>query len=73
VGNDHLREGSKNGGTTAYWRAIYDDHRRVMVAISYNSDLGDAWEWADAPHYPEEMSHSAVRLGVNYVVYAMSH
>jgi hypothetical protein len=73
VGNDHLREGSKNGGTTGYWRAIYDDHRRVMVAISYNSDLGDAWEWADSPYYPEEMSHSAVRLGVNYVIYAMSH
>jgi hypothetical protein len=44
-----------------------------MVAISYNSDLGDAWEWADAPHYPEKFSALAIRIGVNYVVYAMTH
>jgi hypothetical protein len=44
-----------------------------MVAISYNSDLGDAWEWADEPQYPEKFSALAIRIGVNYVVYAMTH
>ena len=75
-GQAHLREGSKNGGNGgvgAHWRAIYDDHRRVMVAISYNSDLGDAWEYADDPYYPEKFSGLAIRMGVNYVVYAMTH
>jgi hypothetical protein len=23
-----------------------------MVLITYNSDLGDAWEWMDHPQYP---------------------
>ena len=32
VGHDHLREGSKNGGTVPYWRAIYDDKGRVLGA-----------------------------------------
>jgi hypothetical protein len=76
VGHDHLREGSKNGGSGgigAHWRAIYDDHRRVMVAISYNSDLGDGWEWADDPYYPEKFSGTAIRIGVNYVLYALTH
>ena len=54
-----------------HWRGIFDDKGRVMVAISYNSDLGDAWEWADAPHYPEKFSGLAIRIGVNYVVYAI--
>jgi Domain of unknown function (DUF4159) len=72
-GQAHLPEGSKNGGVGAHWRAIYDDHRRVMVAISYNSDIGDAWEYADDPYYPERFSGFAIRLGVNYVVYALSH
>lgn len=75
-GEAHIRAGCKNcgdGGRGAHWQAIYDDHGRVMIAISYNSDLGDAWEWADAPHYPENASSSAIRLGVNYVVYAMTH
>ncbi len=73
VGHDHLREGSKNNGVVAHWRAIYDDHRRIMVAISYNSDLGDGWEWADDPYYPEKFSGMAIRIGVNYVLYSMSH
>jgi len=72
-GRDHLREGSKNGGTVAYWRAIYDEKGRIVVAAAYNSDLGDAWEWADDPGYPEKMSGLAIRLGINYIVYAMTH
>ena len=47
---------------------------RVMVAISYNSDLGDAWEWADDPVLSgRDVAFRRVRLGVNYVIYAMSH
>ncbi len=44
-----------------------------MIAISYNSDLGDAWEWADDPVYPEKAAGLAVRVGVNYIIYAMTH
>ncbi len=73
-GEAHLRMGYKYAdGKGAHWRAIYDDKGRVMVAISFNSDIGDAWEWADDLHYPEQFSDLAIRLGVNYVVYAMSH
>jgi hypothetical protein len=44
-----------------------------MVAMSVNSDLGDSWEWADDPRYDEKFSALGIRIGVNYVVYAMSH
>ena len=63
----------RSAGTTAYWRAVYDDKGRAMVAICANSDLGDAWEWADAPHYPEKYSALGIRIGVNYVLYALTH
>ena len=72
-GAEHLRAGYKNDGIGAHWRGIYDDKGRVMVAISFNSDVGDSWEWADAPRYPERFSSLGIRLGVNYVVYAMTH
>ena len=72
-GAAHLRLGYKNDGIGAHWRGIYDDKGRVMVAISFNSDLGDAWEYADDPRYPEKFSDLAIRVGVNYVVYAMTH
>lgn len=55
------------------WRAIFDDHGRVMVAICHNMDLGDSWENADDPLYPEQFSALGMRIGVNYIVYAMSH
>ena len=73
-GQAHLRLGYKYAdGKGAHWRGIYDDKGRVMVAISFNSDIGDAWEFADDPWYPAKFSDLAIRLGVNYVVYAMTH
>jgi hypothetical protein len=57
----------------ARWRGIYDDKGRLMVAICFQSDLGDSWEWADSPEYPEKYSALGIRIGVNYVVYAMTH
>jgi hypothetical protein len=72
-GAEHLREGSKNGGTVGHWLAVYDDKGRVMVVANINQDTGDAWEWADSPRYPEKFSGFAIRMGVNYVTYAMTH
>ena len=76
-GEAHLRAGykSNNGPSSrgAHWRGIYDDKGRIIVAISYNSDIGDAWEWADDPRYPAKFADLAIRLGVNYIVYAMTH
>lgn len=60
-------------GFEARWRGIYDDKGRLMVAICHNMDLGDSWEHADEPEYPEKYSALGIRIGVNYVVYAMTH
>jgi hypothetical protein len=70
-----LRRGTtyRNDGETAYWRGIYDDKGRLMVAMSFNSDIGDSWEWADEPEYPEKYSALGIRIGVNYVIYALTH
>jgi len=55
------------------WRAIRDDAGRIMVAICHNSDVGDAWEWADSPRYPERDASLAYRIGINYILYGMTH
>jgi len=60
-------------GKTPHWRAIYDDQGRVMVAMCHNMDLGDSWEHADNPQYPARFSDLGIRIGVNYIVYAMTH
>ncbi len=61
------------GGMGAHWRGIYDDNGRLMVAICHNMDLGDSWEHADNPEYPQKFSALGLRIGVNYVTYAMTH
>lgn len=60
-------------GVEPKWRAIYDDKGRIMVAICHNMDLGDAWEWADHPRYLERYASLAYRIGLNYIIYAMTH
>lgn len=54
-------------------KGIYDDHDRLMVVINWNTDLGDAWEHAENPFYPLEYSTYAYQVGVNMVVYGLSH
>ena len=78
-GTRHIRRGP-NGvtvqqppGTTPAWRELNDDAGRMVVAVNYNTDIGDAWEYADHPMYPEAMTALAYRYGVNYLVYAMTH
>ena len=74
-GAQYLRTGSlyEYDGVDPHWRGIYDDRGRLMVAICHDMDLGDSWEWADDPRYPEKFSSLGIRIGVNYVVYAMTH
>lgn len=63
----------EKGGFSPHWRGIYDSDGRLMVAINFNMDIGDAWEHADWPDYPENMTALAYRFGINYLVYAMTH
>lgn len=60
-------------GIVPHVRGIFDDTGRLLVAINWNTDLGDAWEWADDPRYPLRFSTYAWAVGINLIVYAMSH
>jgi hypothetical protein len=55
------------------WKAIRDDKGRIVVAINFSMDVGDAWEHADLAEYPEQMTGLAYRLGINYIIYSMTH
>ena len=54
-------------------KGIFDDDGRLMVIINWNTDIGDAWEWAESPYYPLRYSTYAIEITINIIVYAMSH
>lgn len=60
-------------GYNAFVRGIFDERGRLMVVINWNTDLGDAWEWAESPYYPLNFSTYAYELGANMIVYGMTH
>lgn len=74
-GLQHLYSGRvyERDGTVPRWRGVFDDRGRLMVLICHNQDNGDAWEWADYPAYPERYASQAYRLGINGIIYAMTH
>jgi hypothetical protein len=79
-GSRHLRRNFDGSATVmqppgqpSAWLALRDPKRRMVVAVNFNTDVGDAWEFADVPYYPEAMTALAYRYGINYIVYSMTH
>lgn len=79
-GSRHLRRGAGGAvqvmqppGTSPAWRGMYDDKNHMVVAVNYDTDVADAWEFADVPYYPEAMTALAYRYGINYIIYAVTH
>jgi hypothetical protein len=71
-----------SGGDTAetrdarvpHARAIADDHGRIMVLITHNTDYGDSWEReSEDPEYFQEFSVPGYAFGINAVLYSMTH
>ena len=65
-----------NFPVTPQFYGLYEDNdesKRLMAIVNYNNDIGDYWEWSDEGFLPIELTNEAYKLGVNYVVYAMTH
>ncbi len=63
----------EKGGYVPHYMGIIDETGRLLVFIARNTDNGDAWEWIDHPDYPLKYGLAAYRLGMNVIVYAMTH
>ena len=63
----------EKGGVVPHYMGIQDDEGRLLAFIARNCGLGDAWEWIDDQCYPMKYGLAAYRIGVNVIMYAMSH
>ena len=44
-----------------------------MAIVNYNNDIAEYWEWSDEGWFPIEITNEAYKLGINYMVYALTH
>ena len=66
-------ERASDGGHHVQCLGIYDDNRRLMMMINFNTDWGGAWEHAADSFYPRKYSDMAFKMGINAVVYSLTH
>jgi hypothetical protein len=70
---DGLPKIHEHDGERPQGYGLLDDHGRVMVFYTHETDLGDGWEPASVHNNPPEKRRAALRMGVNILTYAMTH
>jgi len=63
-------------GMESVFYGVFEDNdpsKRLLLIANYNNDIGESWEWSDTGFFPIEINNTAFKLGVNYIVYSMTH
>ena len=55
-----------------FW-GLSDEKGRLQLIANYNNDIGDFWKYLDEGKKPLQDSTTSIRLGINYLIYALSH
>jgi hypothetical protein len=50
-----------------------DRSKRLMAIINYNTDVSQYWEWSGRGFRPFDQTNEAYKLGVNYLIYGLTH
>jgi hypothetical protein len=59
-----------------YFRGLYEDNdtrKRLMMIVNYNTDISQYWEWSGRGLRPFDETNEAYKLGVNYIIYGLTH
>jgi hypothetical protein len=58
-----------------FWGAFEDNDpsKRLLFVANFNNDLGENWEFSDTDAFPVDMTSTAYKLGVNYLMYGLTH
>ena len=62
-------------GYKSVFYGIFEDNnpkKRLMAVVNYNNDLSEYWEFSDEGMFPMDASNEAYKLGVNYIIYALT-
>ncbi len=63
-------------GLRPVYLGLYEDNdpgKRLMAVANFENDIPEYWEWSGEGLFPFNSSNEAYKLGVNYIVYGMTH
>jgi hypothetical protein len=58
------------------FRGLYEDNdpnKRLQMIVNYNTDISQYWEWSGRGVRPFDETNEAYKLGVNYIIYGLTH
>jgi hypothetical protein len=64
-----------NAGQPVF-RGLYEDNdpgKRLQMIVNYNTDISQYWEWSGRGLRPFDETNEAYKLGVNYIIYGVTH
>ncbi|MGZ8458494.1 MAG: DUF4159 domain-containing protein [Gemmatirosa sp.] len=72
-----VEEGFGGGrrGAPEFW-GIFEDNdpdKRLLAIVNFNNDIGESWEYSDTGLIPVDVTSVAYKLGMNYLMYGMTH
>ena len=71
---DFVQAYDRGGPAVFYGMSENNDPRKpLQIIANYNNDVSQYWEWSDTGFAPIDLSNEAYKLGVNYVIYSMTH
>ena len=74
LGRDDFPAATMADSDEVHVRGIKDRHDRVMVLMTHNTDFGDAYEReSDDPSYFHTFSVNGYAIGIDVLLYAMTH
>jgi len=63
-------------GGRPVFRGLFEDNdpnKRLQMVVNYNTDVSQFWEWSSFGLRPVSETNEAYKIGVNYVIYGLSH
>src|SRR5258707_13942972 len=58
------------------FRWLFEDNdpaKRLQIIVNYNADVSQFWEWSGTGLRPIDDTNEAYKLGVNYIIYGLTH
>jgi hypothetical protein len=73
---DNLNLPHPSVNVTPRFLGVFEDNdpeKRMMALVCYNSDVAEYWEWSASGAFPVDTTNDAYKLGINYMIYALTH